>query len=74
MTKPCNNLVIKSATALAIRDNKQRNMTQQLRIIKDCLLEYREMRVRLIIVPSAAVKHIEPVSRPWVRALGYPYR
>lgn len=45
-------------------------MTPQLRIIKDCLLEYRQIRVRLNMVPIAAVKHIEPVNMPWVRAFG----
>lgn len=45
-------------------------MTPKLRIIRHCLLEYRQIRVLLSMVPIAAVKHIEPVNMPWVRAFG----
>lgn len=45
-------------------------MLIELRIIKHYLLEYLEIRYVLSTVPMVAVKAIDPVSMPWVRAKG----
>lgn len=61
---PCPSLLIKSMIPWGIKVNKQSNIKDQLSIIKECLLGYLDIRFRPIVVPKAAVKHIDPVRIP----------
>lgn len=70
ITSPWPSLAITNDTTLGISAKILKSMAQQLRIIKHSLLEYLAIILEQMSAPMAAVKHVDPVSRPWVSARG----